>query len=65
VDVRHSGRDNLRPGRIPEFQQELAGRAASLLQRRSFDVAQLARENRGRGGGRAFLRAPQITAFRD
>jgi hypothetical protein len=65
VDDRHPGRDDLRPGCIPEFQQELAGRAAGLLQRRAFDVAQLARENRGRGDGRAFLRASQITAFRD
>jgi len=43
VDDRHSGRDDLRPGRIPEFQQKLEGRAEGLLQRRAFDVAQLAR----------------------
>lgn len=65
MDDRRPRRDNLRPGRLPQFQQELAGRAADLLlQRRAFDVAQLARKNRGRGGGRAFLRSSQITAFR-
>jgi len=63
VDDRNPGRDYIRPGRVSEFQQELAGRATGLLQRRGSDVTQLARENRDRGGGGAFRRASQITAF--
>jgi len=66
VDDRRPGRNDIRPGRVSEFQQELAGRASGLLQRRGSYVAQLARENRDRGGGRAFHRASQITLlFRD
>jgi len=43
LDDRYPRRDNLRPWRVPQFHQELAGRAADLPQRRGSDVAQLAR----------------------